>query len=930
MALFQPGAWIWSRSHGASGQILEADELWGQQRYRVWFPSLNTVLLQRPEELLHHHESPKGELTGAGSKVRFAAIAGRVIELLNDDKLLAPIDSSVIPLPHQIRALRKVLSNPGRVRYLMADEVGLGKTIEAGLTIRELKLRGLIKRVLVVAPKGLIPQWIVEMKERFGEDFRHFDPGQFDAYRQISHEENIWRTHDRVICSMDAVKPLDSRKGWSAEKVESFNRDRILGLASAGWDMIVIDESHRVGGSSDTVARYAMAKMLAEAAPSLLLLSATPHQGKTDAFHRLMTLLDKEAFPNESSVNRERVAPYVVRTEKRQTINHDGTPLFKPRLTKLVSVSWEGHREQRELYDAVTEYIREGYNQAMKEKKTHVGFLMILMQRLVSSSTRAIATTLEKRLAVLNQPTGQMELFPEESEWEEMDGQEQLETILSQRMKALDNEKEEVQLLLSAAKRVEGIGPDAKAKALLEWVYKMQEEEQDPSLKILIFTEFVPTQAMLAEFLRSRGMSVVCLNGSMDLEERKHVQKRFSEDVQIMISTDAGGEGLNLQFCHVIINFDLGWRPMALEQRIGRLDRIGQKHVVKALNFLLEDSVEYRIQEVIQSKLKTIFEEFGVDKTTDLLDSIEGARMFDRLFIEALMHPERLNEDVAQFAESFRHESVVNRDSKIFTAEVGPSGMDLEAVSTQPLGDLLEMLVKTHLESVGGKYHRQPDGAAELIWPGESKTKQVHFPGNRDGTDGELLNLDHPKIRSLIERIPVMGKGEPIPQILGGGLSKSAKGYWSLWVMRFASFDFRQARVFPVFINNEGKVFGQTARHLWEKITTDEIAPSSTIEGEEALSIYNDLYAAAVSEGRQIWETLKRLHLERWKQEMERTSYHFTARRKMLDQIGLKEVRGYRLRQLEVDEAQRLGELDRQKNLLPELDALTMVVLSPA
>jgi hypothetical protein len=140
--------------------------------------------------------------------------------------------------------------------------------------------------------------------------------------------------------------------------------------------------------------------------------------------------------------------------------------------------------------------------------------------------------------------------------------------------------------------------------------------------------------------------------------------------------------------------------------------------VVKALNFLLEDSVEYRIQEVIQSKLKPIFEEFGVDKTTDLLDSVEGARMFDRLFIEALMHPERLNEDAAQFAKSFRHEAEENRDIRIFTAEAGPSGMDLEAVSTQPLGDLLEMLVKTHLESTGGKYDRQSNGAAVVICPG--------------------------------------------------------------------------------------------------------------------------------------------------------------------------------------------------------------------
>ncbi len=582
MSASEEAAWIWSRTQRAPGKIVEVDELWGQQRYRVWLPSLNTVLLHREEEISFNGLEP-GAGSTAGSREKFAAVAGRLVDLLNDDKLLSPLDAAVIPLPHQIRALQKVVSNPGKVRYLMADEVGLGKTIEAGLVIRELKLRGLVKRVLILAPKGLIPQWIVEMKERFGEDFRHFDPAQFKAYRQISEEENVWKSHDRVICSMDAVKPLENRKGWDRDRIENFNRERILGLASAGWDMIVIDEAHRVAGSADTVARHVMAKTLAQAAPNLLLLSATPHQGKTDAFQRLMSLLDAEAFPDEGSVTRDRVAPFIARTEKSQAVNHDGSPLFKPRMTKLVGVSWEGHEAQRELYDAVTEYVREGYNQAMHEKKTFIGFLMVLMQRLVSSSTRAIAATLERRLAILSEPTGQLELFPDGEGWEEMDGQEQLDTVLDQRIKAQDNEKDEVRVLLEAARKVEASGPDAKAKALLEWIYKMQEEEQDPQLKILIFTEFVPTQAMLAEFLESRGMSVVCLNGSMALEERKSVQRRFSENTQIMISTDAGGEGLNLQFCHVIINFDLGWRPMALEQRIGRIDRIGQKNVVKAL-----------------------------------------------------------------------------------------------------------------------------------------------------------------------------------------------------------------------------------------------------------------------------------------------------------------------------------------------------------
>ncbi|MGB0155509.1 MAG: DEAD/DEAH box helicase [Verrucomicrobiales bacterium] len=923
------GSWIYSRTHRAPGQVIDVDELWGQTRYRVWLPALNTVLLHRPEELDVLGDNGDSHIDSrAVVKAKFAVVAGKVLDLLNDDKLLAPIDAAVIPLPHQIRALRRVASNPGKVRYLLADEVGLGKTIEAGLAIRELKLRGLVERVLVVAPKGLIPQWIVEMRERFGEEFRHFDPGQFAAVRKITGGENVWKSYDQVICSMDGVKPLDTRKGWDQERIDAFNRDRILDLAGAGWDLIVVDEAHRVGGSSETVARHAMARMLAEAAPYLLLLSATPHQGKTDAFQRLMSLLDAEAFPDEDSVNRDRVAPYVVRTEKRQSINHDGSPLFKPRITKLVKISWEGHDAQQQLYDAVTAYVRESYNQAKKEKKTHVGFLMVLMQRLISSSTRAIAATLERRLAVLEEPpTGQLELFPDEDVWSEMDGQAQLDMVLREQVAALDNEKDEVRLLLDAARKVQAQGPDAKAKALLEWVYRMQEEEEDPELKVLIFTEFVPTQAMLAEFLESRGMSVVCLNGGLSLEERKTVQRRFSEDVRIMISTDAGGEGLNLQFCHVIINFDLGWRPMALEQRIGRLDRIGQKHVVKALNFLLEDSVEYRIQEVIETKLQTIFEEFGVDKTSDLLDSVEGNRMFDRLFVEALTNPDGISSEAEQLTEHLRHDAQEERQSRVLEGEAAPDSSELSAVSGQPLSDLLEMMVRFHVEAGDGSFTPQEEGAALVRWPDSEAENRIVFPGTRDGADGELITLDHSKIRGLLGRTPVHGKGEPVPCLVAEDLPKSVDGIWSLWVLRLSSFDFNRARVFPVYVDREGQAFAQTARHVWDRFAGVDLAARGFLDGQEGLDAFELVHAAACEEGRSYWDQMERDHLRRWESERARAQHHFASRRRMVERVGLAEVRGYRLRQLEADESQRMSELEAQKTLLPDIEPLVILSL---
>ena len=320
-------------------------------------------------------------------------------------------------------------------------------------------------------------------------------------------------------------------------------------------------------------------------------------------------------------------------------------------------IEWgTAHAEQRALYEAVTEYVRDGYNRAIKEKQTAVGFLMILMQRLITSSTAAIRTALERRLAVLELPQGQLSLFPEDmaEDWSSLDGQQQLDTILKTRLKGLKDERKEVELLLSAARRCEASGPDVKAEALLDRIQQQQREENDPVLKVLIFTEFVPTQAMLADFLERRGFTVVFLNGSMDLEERQQAQRRFADDAQILISTDAGGEGLNLQFCHVIVNYDLPWNPMKIEQRIGRVDRIGQKHIVRALNFALEDTVELRVREVLEEKLARILEEFGVDKLADVLDSEDGGVPFEELFAQAMIAPEDAERRAAAVADEIR------------------------------------------------------------------------------------------------------------------------------------------------------------------------------------------------------------------------------------------------------------------------------------
>jgi SNF2 family DNA or RNA helicase len=281
-----------------------------------------------------------------------------------------------------------------------------------------------------------------------------------------------------------------------------------------------------------------------------------------------MSLLDKNAFPSVQSVSRDIVRPFVIRTEKRHAMDEKGAPLFKPRQTRMIGVEWGGHQDQRNLYEAVTHYVREGYNQALQEKKSYLGFLMILMQRLVTSSTAAIISTLEKRHAVLL--NGQRLVIPSstEEEWHDLDGQEQLDALLKMRVESARNEAVEVEALLTMARKVQAAGPDAKAMALMEWIYRLQREEGDADLKVLVFTEFVPTQQMLEGFLAERGLEVVCLHGGMTMDQREVAMRRFAGSARVLVSTDAGGEGLNLQFCHVIINFDMPWNPMRIEQRI--------------------------------------------------------------------------------------------------------------------------------------------------------------------------------------------------------------------------------------------------------------------------------------------------------------------------------------------------------------------------
>lgn len=945
--------WYYSTLHNSHCQIIEEQTLWGQTVCRVWLPNQDTVV-RVPQSALRPLDSGLQPDIEA-HRIHYLAAAAKVAEVLEGSTdaqeghiLLAPMESNVIPLPHQIHALSRIMSGD-RIRYLLADEVGLGKTVEAGLVMRELKLRGLVRRTLVVAPKGLASQWVAEMQTHFNETFQlvlgeDIASMQRFATSGANRHRSPWEMFDQVIVSLDSVKPMGKRRGWSQERIDAYNQQRFEDLTSAGWDLVIVDEAHRLGGSTDQVARYKLGQGLAEAAPYCLLLSATPHQGKSDAFFRLMSLLDGLAFPDETSITRERVMPYVVRTEKRKALNAEGNALFKPRITRMVPVKWEPrHHLQRLLYEAVTDYVREGYNQALQAKQRHIGFLMILMQRLVVSSTRAIRTTLERRLEALTaaqtkaNPAQAVLEDSDEEQLYDMDGQALLDELLQLQLTALQNEQSHVEALLDAARRCEQAGADAKAEALLDWIYRLQAEENEPDLKVLIFTEFVPTQQMLKTFLEERGIAVATLNGSMGMDERKAAQDAFRHTVRVLVSTDAGGEGLNLQFSHVIINYDIPWNPMRLEQRIGRVDRIGQPKVVRAINFVFEDSVEFRVREVLEQKLAVIFDELGIDKAGDVLDSAQAGELFEEVFATAFLNPDQVDNTLTVAVGKIREEiHEIREAATVYGMTETPDVQAAERLRTHPLPHWVERMTVAYLHAHGGKAVRKR-GYWELVWPDDNQPRKCVFSIQDSGYAAatELCNLENNRIRGLALSLGQVVAGQPIPQVALADLPANLRGWWGLFEIRLQASQLHQShliripavrkRYLSVFLTPEGKLYLPTARHIWDALQTSQLDVTGFASVPVSSTAHEQLHSAAEQAGQSLFDSLLQAHQTALTGEQERGNTAFTSRRKAITRLGLPEVRQFRLSHCDADESEWQQALASAQQITPEIRPLLLM-----
>ncbi len=432
---------------------------------------------------------------------------------------------------------------------------------------------------------------------------------------------------------------------------------------------------------------------------------------------------------------------------------------------------------------------------------------------------------------------------------------------------------------------------------------------------------------MLAEFLTNRGISVACLNGSMSMEQRQQVQEAFAKEVRILISTDAGGEGLNLQFCHIVVNFDMPWNPMRLEQRIGRVDRIGQESVVRAINFLFADSVEFRVRDVLEEKLAVILEEFGVDKTSDVLDSAEAAHLFDNLYVDALLHPDRIPQTIEEVTETIKARAgdAHSKNSILSNGDV-LSPEEAKNALNHPLAEWVERMTENYLDAFGGKYEAELD-SIRIQWPGETQMHLYALP-TRTGTPPpktELLRLDHPKVRGILSRLPRFVPGMPIPSLRFSSLPANLVGLWSLWELSILTQDREKRRMLPLFVHDDGRVLAPTARFLWEQFCLEPWSVDQTPAAAMDEEVFRKTEALAHEQCRDLYLEMRQRHLSQLQLEKDKAEYSFRARRKLLQAIGLPEVREFRLRQLTQEQAQSAEEFKRQSQVIPQLTPLLML-----
>jgi len=556
--------------------------------------------------------------------------------------------SRVDPLPHQLEAIYDYLLKLARVRFLLADDAGAGKTIMAGLLIRELQLRGLAERILVTCPANLSFQWQRELKEKFDEKFLVLKGGDIRDQFGV----NQWLEQKKVITSLDLAK-----------------RTEILpGLKQVHWDLVIVDEAHRMSWTPPArkTARYALGELLRDTSDHILMLTATPHKGDPANFSLFLQLLDADAYADVRSIREameRRRAPFYLRRTKEAMVyfperRPDGTwaaeKIFTKRIPNTVDFQIDG--AEFDLYREITRFVKRQSAKAAAQgddpRARAVGFLMSLYQRRLASSTYAMRHSLEKRARRLEECLKKAQELvklappdlPDSEEIEEMEEsererlEEMLEAItLAGNAEQVREEIAELRQLAEQAQAVEGTDSEAKLAKLKDLLHK-EGFFGHPDKRLLLFTEFKDTLDYLVGKLKGWGFRVGCIHGSMKTGSRDepgtrlYAEQQFRDGaIQVLVATEAAGEGINLQCCNILFNYDIPWNPNRLEQRMGRIHRYGQRKDCLIFNFVATNTIEGRVLQRLLEKLQEIRDALDDDAVFNVVGEILPAAHVERI-----------------------------------------------------------------------------------------------------------------------------------------------------------------------------------------------------------------------------------------------------------------------------------------------------------
>ncbi|MFA5607472.1 MAG: helicase-related protein [Leucobacter sp.] len=606
------------------------------------------VVFRKDQDILTVAQTGSRAFDANATDFKMVAEAQRITLAGLFDPMLAVATSDVRPLPHQIRAVYGELLPRTPLRFLLADDPGAGKTIMAGLYIKELLLRDDVRQCLIVAPGGLVEQWQDELFFKFGLRFDLLTNQLIDANVNL----NVFETNPLLIARMDQL---------------SRNEELQAQLKETEWDLIIVDEAHRMGahyfgGKLEKTKRFLLGEMLGRITRHLLLMTATPHSGKEEDFQLFLTLLDRDRFEgkNTKTANTDGIMRRMV---KEDLLTFEGKKLFPER--RAETVPYELTELEYSLYAEVTDYVREGMNRADRvggKRKNTVGFALTVLQRRLASSPEAIFRSLvrrterleRKKLEILNgtytdrEPTIDFEgLDADDYNSEQI---EELEEELldaataAQTVEELDAELLELADLTTVAKQVRDSGTDRK------WT-ELSRILQDEALtvdangwprKLIIFTEHRDTLDYLAGRIRTligKPNAVQAIHGGVRRKERRMITEEFTKnrDCQILLATDAAGEGLNLQAAHLMVNYDLPWNPNRIEQRFGRIHRIGQEEVCRLWNLVASNTREGAVFERLLEKIEEQRKAYG-GKVFDVLGEAFSETPLRDLLLEAIRY----------------------------------------------------------------------------------------------------------------------------------------------------------------------------------------------------------------------------------------------------------------------------------------------------